>query len=245
MALPQQKLGKQTEGDNVTTHIDLLIYGRSGAGKTRFASTAPKPYMVSPDPTGHKSVPYEIDGVVPKKVSEIYEVKEEFYKGGHGYKTLIIDGLSWIYDMYVAEVGQYFHEKMGAKDPDLMPIQGRTKINNRFSGLVKDLVNLTQVENPEDRVHVIFTTLDTFIGEDETTPHNVIPLIGSEKINTKVTAFFAVVGYIWPRGQKKENNEFDRARMILFGEANGVQARDRLDMFPPHGEAPSLSDYLS
>lgn len=242
MALDVQTLGRGSEKERVCA--DILIYGRSGAGKTYEAATAPKPYIMSPDPTGHKSVPYAIPGKITRKIDDIREVINGFYQGGHGYKTLIIDGLSFIHDMYVREIGQYFHDNMGAKDPDLMPIQGRMKILNQYRAFLRAAVDLTQVDPPEDRVHVVFTTLEERLKEADEAPFTIRPLFGSNKMNEQFPAFFSVVTYITPSGTEDDEGNPDTTRYMLFTESKGILARDRLGIFPSKGVAPNLSKYL-
>ena len=238
-----QKLG-QSE-DTAHNFVDLVIYGRSGAGKTFAAATAPGPmYVVSTDPTGHKSIPYSVDGVYAKSIDDIRDTIIGFNEGGHGFRSLLIDGVSFIYDMYVREIGRYFYESMGAKDPDLMPIAGRLKIINQYKNMITALINLTQVPNVKDRVHVIFTTLDERIKEDDTAPFNIRPYFGSQKINEVFPAYFSAIGYITPIGESDDEGNPDKSRGILFTEQGGVLAKDRLGIFPDKAKNINLSDYI-
>lgn len=242
MKLVVEKLGRDLEG---TTHIDMLIYGRSGAGKTYRAATAPRPmYVISSDPTGHKSIPFPVDGRIIRSIQDIREVHQGITAGGHGYKTLVVDGLSFIHDLFVKEIGQYYHEEMGARDPDIMPLQGRLKISNSFRNLIRALVDLTQINPPENRIHVVFTTLSERLKEDDKAPFQIRPLFGTQKMNESYPMFFSVIGYIEPVGGEDEKGELDPSRYMLFAEQNGVLARDRLGIFPLKGIAPNLSQYF-
>jgi hypothetical protein len=231
--------------DEETVHVDMLIYGRSGAGKTYRAATAPRPiYVLSPDPTGHKAIPFKVDGRVVRSIEDVRETVLAFRAGGHGYRSLIVDGLSFIHDLYVNEIGEYFHNQMGAKDPDLLPVAGRMKIQKRFRNLIRSLIDLTQIDPPEERVHVIFTTLEERLKESEEAPFHIRPLFGTQKMNEQFQAFFSIIAYITPSEREDENGLPDQTRYMYFAEKGGILARDKLNIFPSMGEAVNLSEYL-
>lgn len=239
-----QMLGRGS--DDSTAKVDMVIYGRSGAGKTYRSATAPSPFIISPDPTGHKSVPYAIPGVVINTLEQVHEVLDWFESGGHveqGIKTLIVDGVSFFYDLYTKEVGQYFVDTHGAKDVDLMPIAARLKISNSYKRMLRRMVNLTQTETP---VHVIFNTLDERLKEDEKADFQVRPKFGSSGMNETFPAYFSIIAYIEPAGVEDEEGKPVETRKMLFTEYRGILARDRLGIFPKAvDEAVNLSEYLS
>ncbi len=249
MALSKTPLGqsKTKDGKLKDTKADILIYSYSGAGKTYWAATAPRPlYVIAPDIVGHKSIPYETPGRVVRTTAEIGQDLLEFRKGGHGFKTLLVDGLPFVHDMFLNETGRYFYDEMGAKDADLLPIQGRTKILKQFASMLRAFVDLTQLENEKDRVHVIFTTLEDRAGEDAEVPFVVRPHYGTKTMNNTYTAIFSTVAYINPVGGMREDGTPNKDRKVLFTELKGIQARDKLGIFPDMAEpAPNLSDYLS
>lgn len=243
MNIEFQTLGRGEDQEKVCT--DILVYGRSGAGKTYRAATAPSPFIVSPDPTGHRSVPYPIPGKVVQTTEDIVEVLEWFESGGHvehGIKTCIIDGVSFIYDLYTTEVGQYFVRTQGAKDPDMMPIAARNKIMQEYRRLMRRCVSLTQIPNP---VNAVFTTLEERMEEGDKSPYLVRPKFGSGNMNENFPGFFSVIAYIEPVGEEGEDGLPIKTRKMLFTEYRGIMARDRLGVFPDAAPvAVNLSEYL-
>lgn len=239
-----QTLGRGTE--EAKAKIDMVIYGRSGAGKTYCAATAPIPFIISPDPTGHKSVPYAIKGKVINNTEEVVEILDWFESGGHvehGIETLIVDGVSFFYDLFTKEMGEYFVQYHGAKDADMMPIAARGKIGNAYKRMLRRMVNLTQTDHP---VHVIFTTLDERVKEDEKAEFQIRPKFGSANMNETFPAFFSVIAYINPTGGENEDGSPNEERKMLFTEYKGILARDRLGIFPKATETSiKLSSYLS
>ena len=231
-----------TLGRSDYTHVDIMLYGASGAGKTHLASTAPQPlYCVAGDPTGHKAIPYKADGVMPKTLNDLREVIEGFHEGGHGYKTLLIDGYNLIFNLFVNEVAQSFFDQTGKGDPDLVPLNAWNKIYRMFERFTRSIVDMTQVDG--DRVHVIFTTIEERVKEDEYAPFAIRPFVGTEKLNTFIIPIPSIIGYVKPIGGETDG-EPNQTREVLFYKRGTEYARDRLGMFPPKVEGLNLSDYL-
>lgn len=256
MPLVLETLGHNKENDQ--TKADILIYGQTKAGKTRLCSTAPGPiYLLSPDPTGHKSFPFPVDGQVIHQIDHLRETIINFREGGHGYQTIVVDGLSWIADLWLKEMGHFYHTQHGAKDPDLMPISGRIKILNAYKNFLRALLDLTQVPNEKDRVHVICTTLEERVKEDEDIPLIIRPLFGTASMNNAFGAFFSTILYIAPLtapvNTKSITTEkagagvkLNQTRAVLAASYGSVRAGDRLDIFPALAHSPpfKLTDYL-
>ncbi len=239
-----EKLGRNQE---VTGPINMLIYGRSGAGKTYRAATAPSPFIVACDPRGHDSIPFEIPGKVVRSLEEILQVIEWFEEGGHlehGIRTIIVDGLNFVYDMFLKETGDYMVTTMGSKDPDLMPIAGQMKILRQYKRMLSRVINLTQTVTPENSVNVICTCLDDHKKDDEQAPFEIMPLFGSASQNRVFPALFSVIAYIVPIGEDEDGN-LTQERKMLFTEHKGILARDRLGIFPLGGKAVNLSEYMN
>jgi len=139
-------------------------------------------------------------------------------------------------------MGQYFVDYHGAKDVDLMPIAARLKIGNAYKRMLRRMVNLTQNSTP---VHVIFTTLDERLKEDEKAEFQVRPHFGSAKMNETFPALFSVITYIEPVGETDDEGNPDPTRKMLFTEYKGILARDRLGVFPQMvSSAVDLKEYL-
>ncbi len=235
-----------TLGRTERKHVNMVIYGRSGAGKTYRAATAPNPYVVACDPKGHDSIPFEVPGKIVHTLDDVLGQVEWFESGkhvAHQIKTVIFDGLNFVHDMYLKEVGDYMVTTMGAKDPDLMPIGGQMKILRSYKRMLIRMLNLTQLDPEDYRVHVIFTCLDEHNKDSEEAPFQIQPLFGSKSMNRTFPALFSTIGYIVPVGEDQEGN-LTQERRMLFTEYRGILARDRLGVFPLMGPAPNLSEYL-
>lgn len=88
----------------VTNSVTALIYGESGAGKTKLASTAPKPLILSAE-AGLLSVAHDnIDSVeikTPADVMEVYEFLTES-KDADKYETIVLDSITEIGEVYLS-----------------------------------------------------------------------------------------------------------------------------------------------
>lgn len=71
----------------------ILIYGESGTGKTRFASTFPNPIFVDVD-HGMASVTEQVDMVDVNDFKEIETLYEFLKAGDHSYQTVVLDTLN-------------------------------------------------------------------------------------------------------------------------------------------------------
>ena len=79
----------------------ILIYGRSGAGKTRLAATAPDVLLMDIDEKGTKSTKKDID---PKaiRIASIDEFVETYWylqSGQHPYRSVAVDGCTGLQTM--------------------------------------------------------------------------------------------------------------------------------------------------
>lgn len=230
-------------GGEEVTHKDHLIFGRSGAGKTYWISTAPQPiYLISIDPRGHMTFPYQTPGFVAQNVNQVLQALAALEAGaGKEISTVALDGWDWFYNMLTREMGWYLHNEEGTKDPDLMPIHGYKKVNNLLFDTIRRFVNLTQLHDKEARVHFISTALDERLKEDDEAEFLVRPNVGSDTVNNQIVKLFSIVTYIWPLGKDNKGNETDD-RGVIADEVSYIQAKDRFGIFPKMGVAGKLEE---
>lgn len=244
-------LGRETSPEGkVKTHVDLLIYGRSKVGKTRLASTAPRPYVIAADPAGHKAFPYAVPGMIPSASAEgsaidsILRTMLYFYTHDHPFDTLVLDGLTFLHDTFMREIGADYAARGKSADPDLLGWDQRTKILRQYKDILRRGIGLTQLENPNRRMHFICTTLEESIKDDPEAPFQIRPLFGTKSMNDDYPSLFTSICYI-TLDQNTKEGATTGDRVCLFSQMpGGILAGDRLDMFPHIAKNVNLSDYL-
>lgn len=233
-------------------NVNMVIYGRSGAGKTYEAATAPSPFIAAADPRGHDSIPTKLPGKLIRCLDDMAKTIEWFESGKHverGIRTLIVDGGNFLYDMFYNEIGQIIVGQRRAPSVDRLAYGGGMEVLRPYKRMLERLVNLTTIEPVDYRVNVILTYLEDKSEPTDRMPYSLNPLFGTKAMNQTFPALFSVIGYIMPIGETKQDEEtgqlvVDQTRRMLFTEYNGILARDRLGIFPPSCNAPNLSEYL-
>lgn len=84
---------KEHTGKFDPTYAKILIYGESGTGKTRLASTFPVPIFADID-HGMSSVTEKVDSVTISNFKELEVLYEFLRQGEHSYQTLVLDTLN-------------------------------------------------------------------------------------------------------------------------------------------------------
>lgn len=73
--------------------VRILIYGESGAGKTRFASTWPNPFYLDLD-DGLASVTRPVHRVLVSDWDQVYEIYVMLAGGEHEFQTIVVDSVN-------------------------------------------------------------------------------------------------------------------------------------------------------
>jgi len=138
----------------------ILIHGGEGVGKTTFACSAPNPIVIDvEDGLGTISVPH----IIPKHLTEVFEVFSALIEQEHSYRTLVIDSLDALEEL----ITDYLLEERGWKSIG-EPAYGRGYVERStvwrqvFSALekVRDECNMgiilvahSRIEKVEDPVY--------------------------------------------------------------------------------------------
>lgn len=84
--------------------INALIYGNAGAGKTTMALTVPeKPLVISAEAGLMPLADAEIDYIEVKTIGDVHEAYSFINSGDHDYKWIVIDSISEIAEVLLAE----------------------------------------------------------------------------------------------------------------------------------------------
>jgi len=122
--------------------LKMLIYGDTGTGKTVTALHFPNPAVVDTEGgTEHYGKIFDFDVNYSADMGKIENLVDELLKDSRGYKSLVIDPWSNIYDRMISDRQLYLRKKKGIATYeitglDYAPLKGTLK---RFLGKLKDL----------------------------------------------------------------------------------------------------------
>lgn len=223
----------------------FLFYGRSGAGKTRLAATAPDVLLLDINERGTKSVRRDLNPhVFP--VSRWSEFNDAFWylqSGNHEFKSVAIDGVTSLQNLCIKFVLGDEVARDASRDPD-MPTR---TVWGKVGELMK--TSITNYRNLE--MNVIFTALQRSrqVGEDEDIADTIISPNCSPSIAAHLEAAVDVIGNLSTKEVKVKRKGEDKVRTImrrrlLVGPSERYVTKDRTGLFGIHLDAPDVSKMI-
>ncbi len=149
-----------TSVDDMKDNEVMLVYGRSGSGKTHFSSTWPKPILVIDVKEKGTATIKGIEGIEVRRIKTWDEFEEGYWwlKDGTEYATIVIDQVTNLQDLGMQEI----RDRHNKKQSDLF-----AKNNwGELGGLLKD--GIERYRNLDDQYNVVFIAHErTFQAGDE------------------------------------------------------------------------------
>ena len=187
----------------------FVFYGRSGTGKTTLAADFEKPMLyIDCRDKGGKSI-RDVKGIKKFKVTEFAQFEEAYWwlkQNPQRYRTVVIDTVSQLQAMYVAEFGAKKKNKSGRKVGDWGTLSQRDWGDiaahlKEWLGNYRDLV--------EEGMDVVFIAQDrTFnMSEDDEDEETLAPEIGpglSPSVAKSLNASVDLIGNTFIRSTWKE-----------------------------------------
>lgn len=220
----------------------MLIYGKSGVGKTVLAASADDvPSMRSVlilDIEGGTMSAGErypnCDVVRIKSWNQVAEIYDHLQAGNHKWNTVVVDSLTEAQKFNMSAVllkrMAEAEEKDKEFDPDVPDMRAWGKNIEQIRRLVRALRDL--------EMNVIFTAL---VKEEKNPRSGVIERMPylSGKLAGEVAAFLDIVVYYYMKNLNDENK-----RMILTAATDEYVAKDRTGKLPPVLEAPTMAEIM-
>lgn len=234
-----------------TPHVNLLVYGNSGVGKTRLLGTSddcePMRKVVFLDLEGGafslRATNPDVDVVRIPNWASLVEVLQELRAGNHGYNTVVIDSLTEVqkYNLYYV-LGLRVEEaeaKEKIADPDIADMRAWQRNSEHMRKVVRAFRDLP--------MNALFTAL---VREDKNPQSGAVKLLPSlsGKLASEVAAFLDVVVYMYKKEVDVPDGEVTvkvNKRLLLTSATENVVAKDRSDNLPVVIENPSMPNLYS
>lgn len=188
--------------------LSMLVYGRSGTGKTTFAGTWPKPALVlDVNEKGTDSIS-NVEGVDVIQINEWQDFEDLYWyikSSGSQYKTVVIDQVTSMQEMACAQA-------MADKDKSQMSQQLWGIAGGYMKTWLVNYRNLT-----DDGINVLFIAHDrtTKGDEDSSTEDQIDPSIGPRVMPSVATLLNGAVKVI-AQSYVREVFDEDKERVIEF-----------------------------
>jgi len=181
-----------TAVDQVPEVVACLAWGRSGTGKTTFASTFPKPMLFLDVREKGTSSISNVKGIKVGRITEWDELEQVFWylkKGEHEFKTVVIDQITTLQDLAMSKA----KKDEGKEDSDA----SSKRIFGLTGGLMKTwLLNFRDLT--EEGIHVIFIAHDrtTRPADDASGDDQLEPEVGPQVMPSVASFLNGCVGII-------------------------------------------------
>jgi len=197
--------------------VKMLIYGESGTGKTRLASTFPKVLFLDID-KGMSSVTEHVDAVDIDNFHQLEDAYAFLKAGDHDYETVVIDTLNEMQRIAMRATVADFPQIRRSYD-DLPSMSDYGKMLHEFLELTRDFVHLPM------RVVLLAQVNSRQFDTDTLQPQ----LVGKNSAR-EVARKMDVIGYI--EKSEHEDQQGHKLAQVVFDAPNYV-TKDRSFAMPP------------
>lgn len=232
----------------------MLVYGRSGVGKTRLVSSCPNVLLIDVNEQGHDSVTKDWDPhVYPVEYwDQLLEVFWYLQSGDHSYKAFAIDGITGMQNLCMKFVLGDEASRDASRDPDMPSRQVWGKVGELMKTQIINFRNLP--------MHGLFTALERkrFTGDDQDEAEEAEVSFGpncSPGIAAQVEAAVGMIGYLYNRqvvirpkakeGKKRPKPQRVARTRLIIGPSDRYLTKDRYGLMVPYIDAPDIQTMLS
>lgn len=215
--------------------LNILVYGPSGNGKTRFGGTVAmvaKPLIASAE-SGllslkklMKELKVDFDYVEIKTFDDLREVYDHFGKKDCPHDALVLDSLTEIQQVCMDSI-------LKEEDREKAQMQDWGTLNTRMTKMVRSFRDLN--------IHFVVTALASREKDEETQSYIARPLLQG-KLQDTVAGYFDEVFYLHAVKVKDATGKEETKRWLQTQGTNKVQAKDRSGELP--AECPASFSYV-
>ncbi len=175
------------------THLKMLVYSPAGHGKTTFVASAQedprsRPTLILDFEGGVSSIAdQEIDVIRVRSVNDFEETYQFLSGGQHDYRTVIIDSLSEIHQLFFLTQLESAAREDSRRHPDVAQQADYSRISIRMRRLIRFYRDLP--------MHVLMTAGSRNLEDQITRSTTTIPqMIGS--FANELPGLFDIVAYL-------------------------------------------------
>lgn len=220
--------------------INVLVYGKSGVGKTTFAGSADavpalRPVIVIDIEGGTESLRKPYPGVETLRVTtwkEMQEVYNELYEGKHDYRTVVLDSLTEIQKFNMYNIMSDIVRLKPDVDPDIPDMRMWGKNIEQVRRFVRGFRDLP--------MNTVFTALVKEDKDQKTGALRMKPML-SGKLADEVAAFLDIVCYMYVK-QVGNAEDIETKRLLLTQATEEQVAKDRSGRLPAIIEVPTMDN---
>jgi len=216
----------QWTNEVATNGFKCLIYGCSGAGKTRLASTAPAPVILAPESGLLSLQEYKLPYFLIKTVAELIEayhivISPEW----SGVQTIIIDSITEIAEVLLADL------KKKHKDPR----KAYGDVQDEVAALIRMFIDI-------QGKHVVMTAKESYDKDGVTGGMKWQPMMPGNKLPQALPYFFDEVFRLVPFSQADPTTgQMVTQRFLQTAADNMSVAKDRSGKLATPWEVADLS----
>ena len=230
--------------DEDDEHVNILVYGPSGVGKTVFAGSADRVLFLAPEDDGTISARRQGSDALKFKIKhwndlqKAYDaIQEDFDELQDNFDWIAIDSLTHMQKILMRAILEEAVAENPARDPDIPAIQDWQVYYNRFTRFVQQFNELP--------INTIYTAL-VVAHEDTEGNEFVTPDIQGKgyQMSQTICSFMTSYGYMEAKKvNRKKDGEFVRdsegtilkktVRQITWEDAGNIRGKDRTDVLAP------------
>lgn len=203
-------------------HVKILVYGRNGKGKTRFAASAPNVLIADVNERGTRSArSYKGAKVFP--IDNWFDLPALYWylkKGDHPYESVAIDTLTALQALCMEQVLYEGYERDSTRDPKTPTQRDWGKTANLMKEEILKFRNLP--------MNVIFTAQERITGDPEEGEPTLITADLPNGARGPALGAVEVIGRMYKKPLKAKGKRLNKWEFrMLVGDHEEFDTKDR------------------